>query len=488
MKPQLQRVPFEVKPAAERPRPAPPTARGPDDAFARSLAEQRAEVDRSGRQRHDRRRDVDVAGQGTEMVDEPGSRTRPARPDRDDSRVEGPQRSKDLERSSSLRDDSATDRVGERDHHDQPDDGQRDERGDEAPTSPQTTIVSSDEVTEAMVPMTPVVVSSQDLAEAPASVSTASAIPAAPTGDQMISISATSVISASSGEVSLVATMGDPAADAAGSDLADDGGSNRGDAANGSMSSATPGSGATAGAMPPLVSSPIASPVASQQTGDSAPSAMSSELTTVAAPVLEQAAASTGASTSVSDGAAVKVESTPTANPLAAPTSAPAKVEAPAAAATTQLAQPPAPATSPAEQLLQVLRPLRKFADGSHRLSVKLTPHDLGTVTVELSLRAGTLSLHLVAEQSSTGSMLQDQLHMLRKDLEQSGVRTGSFEVGQQAARRDQQSGESGRANRNRQTGRSDTVVDVTDASVVSTATTRTVQSTGGASRLDLRI
>jgi flagellar hook-length control protein FliK len=113
----------------------------------------------------------------------------------------------------------------------------------------------------------------------------------------------------------------------------------------------------------------------------------------------------------------------------------PLAVSAPDAAPVAPPASPPPPLQqSPAQQLLSVLRPLRKFADGSHRLSVRLSPDELGSVTVELSLRSGTLSMHMVAERSATGDLLHNQLHELRRELEQGGVRTGSFEVGQQAA------------------------------------------------------
>jgi flagellar hook-length control protein FliK len=143
---------------------------------------------------------------------------------------------------------------------------------------------------------------------------------------------------------------------------------------------------------------------------------------------------------------------------------------------------PPAPAPSPAHQLLSVLRPLRKFADGSHRLSVKLTPDELGSVTVELSLRSGTLSLHMVAEHSSTGDLLHDSMHELRRDLEQGGVRTGSFEVGQHASnRRDNSATPARQSTRSMSSADNSTTIDLT--------TPVHVNATGSAtSRLDVRI
>ncbi|MGD9794966.1 MAG: flagellar hook-length control protein FliK, partial [Acidimicrobiia bacterium] len=102
----------------------------------------------------------------------------------------------------------------------------------------------------------------------------------------------------------------------------------------------------------------------------------------------------------------------------------------------------------PWEQVLAVLRPTRRFTDGSHRLSIQMTPDDLGTVTIELSMDRGRLSMHMLTETQGAADALRSSLHELRADLEGSGQRTGSFEVAQQWAQHRQNQSEFARAAR----------------------------------------
>jgi len=92
-----------------------------------------------------------------------------------------------------------------------------------------------------------------------------------------------------------------------------------------------------------------------------------------------------------------------------------------------------------AQQLSAALRPLQQFVDGTHHLSIQLRPAELGTVTVELAMQGGELSLHLVAERTSTAHALRASVDELRADLEADGVRTGAFDIAQQYVGQHQQ-------------------------------------------------
>ncbi len=111
---------------------------------------------------------------------------------------------------------------------------------------------------------------------------------------------------------------------------------------------------------------------------------------------------------------------------------APAPVAASAPVTVSAAAQNTAAVLEPWQQVLSVMHPLRRFADGSHRLSISLQPEELGAVTVEFSLHRGTLDLHLVTERASAAEALRSALPALRAELEGSGARTGAFDVGGQ--------------------------------------------------------
>jgi flagellar hook-length control protein FliK len=222
----------------------------------------------------------------------------------------------------------------------------------------------------------------------------------------------------------------------------------------------------------------------SSDTGDGVPSPTNGAtlVTDTVAPAMFKAvvAASMEPSANIAPGAGDVAASKNVTNVAAVPTTV--AVSAPDAAPVAPPASsPPPPQQSPAQQLLSVLRPLRKFADGSHRLSVRLSPDELGSVTVELSLRSGTLSMHMVAERSATGDLLHNQLHELRRELEQGGVRTGSFEVGQQAADGRRNPTASAVAKTASSIGIDEPLIDVT--SISSGSPTRSADS-----RLDVRI
>jgi flagellar hook-length control protein FliK len=123
------------------------------------------------------------------------------------------------------------------------------------------------------------------------------------------------------------------------------------------------------------------------------------------------------------------------AAPVAAPTARVPQSAPAAAAGSTGAAATPEP---PSSQVLSVLRPVKRFSDGSHRLSIQLRPDDLGTVTVELAVHHGRLDLHMVADSAAATDSLRSSLHELRSEFEASGQRTGSFDVSQHGDRQHQ--------------------------------------------------
>jgi hypothetical protein len=135
-----------------------------------------------------------------------------------------------------------------------------------------------------------------------------------------------------------------------------------------------------------------------------------------------------------------------------------------------------------------VLRPTKQFSDGTHRLSIQLRPDDLGAVTVELALHDGRLSLHFVAENRAAADTLRASMHELRSELETTGQRTGSFEVGQHSGRGDR--GQDAPTGERRATF-ADYVDDpsgVISRPAVAAVHPTTARSVTGSSRLDVRI
>jgi flagellar hook-length control protein FliK len=141
--------------------------------------------------------------------------------------------------------------------------------------------------------------------------------------------------------------------------------------------------------------------------------------------------------------------------------------------------------TEPWQQMVEVLRPIKQFADGTHRLSIQLRPEDMGTINVELAVNKGTLSLHVVADTAATRDAINASLSQLRSEIEAGGVRTGSFGVGQQTAGDRQQTAAS---QRNARSVRSYALagIDAIDLTQASTAPTASHAAMDG--RLDLRI
>jgi flagellar hook-length control protein FliK len=65
-------------------------------------------------------------------------------------------------------------------------------------------------------------------------------------------------------------------------------------------------------------------------------------------------------------------------------------------------------------------------------LRLMLYPEDMGRIDLRLSSSSAGMSVSMVAQQASTGQMLESQLAQLRQSLDQAGIHLASLSVGQQ--------------------------------------------------------
>jgi flagellar hook-length control protein FliK len=101
------------------------------------------------------------------------------------------------------------------------------------------------------------------------------------------------------------------------------------------------------------------------------------------------------------------------------------------AAAPTVEPTPAAPAAPPppAEQLLAVMRPLQRTADGSYRIRIEMRPPELGRVDMRIEVKDGVVHASIHAEHAETADLVRNALDDLRARLDADGVRAGSLEV-----------------------------------------------------------
>jgi flagellar hook-length control protein FliK len=129
------------------------------------------------------------------------------------------------------------------------------------------------------------------------------------------------------------------------------------------------------------------------------------------------------------EGAGTDPGSTPdqdTPAPAPAPPAAPtAAVPAPAVPAATPVptAEPAAPAAPPvAGQVAQHVAVLRSAPDGTHTMTLVLTPETLGPVEVQVTLSQGSVDLALKSATEAGRAALLDALPDLRRDLASAGL------------------------------------------------------------------
>ena len=72
---------------------------------------------------------------------------------------------------------------------------------------------------------------------------------------------------------------------------------------------------------------------------------------------------------------------------------------------------------------------MRSQADGAHKLTLQLTPPELGRVEVDVHIQAGEVRVHLRAADAAAGSLLHESLGELRRGLEAQGLRVADVAV-----------------------------------------------------------
>jgi flagellar hook-length control protein FliK len=100
------------------------------------------------------------------------------------------------------------------------------------------------------------------------------------------------------------------------------------------------------------------------------------------------------------------------------------------AVAPPQSTEPADAQPTPWRQVADALREVRRDRDGSHSLTVRLDPPELGTVDVQVHVRDGRISVHASAHTDATRELLTRSLPDLRHALESHGLQTGSLDVG----------------------------------------------------------
>ncbi len=124
----------------------------------------------------------------------------------------------------------------------------------------------------------------------------------------------------------------------------------------------------------------------------------------------------------------------PAAAPAPAPGASPAAVAAPAVpttapAPTTEPAAPPAPAPPVSGQVAQQVAVLRTAPDGTHTMTVVLTPETLGPVEVQVTLSQGSVDLALKSATEAGRAVLLEALPDLRRDLASAGLSCSNASV-----------------------------------------------------------
>jgi flagellar hook-length control protein FliK len=91
--------------------------------------------------------------------------------------------------------------------------------------------------------------------------------------------------------------------------------------------------------------------------------------------------------------------------------------------------QPEAPAPPVAGQVAPAVATLASGPDGTHTMTLVLTPETLGQVEVRVTVTAGTLDLSLRGASEHGRAALLDALPDLRRDLEAAGLTCSRLQV-----------------------------------------------------------
>jgi hypothetical protein len=102
----------------------------------------------------------------------------------------------------------------------------------------------------------------------------------------------------------------------------------------------------------------------------------------------------------------------------------------PPAAGTTTGAAPDITEPAPWSQIAHAVRSVQRDRDGSHTMTVRLDPPELGSVDIEVRVHDGRLSVHATVDSAATRDLLTRALPELRSALESHGLPTASLDVG----------------------------------------------------------
>lgn len=92
-----------------------------------------------------------------------------------------------------------------------------------------------------------------------------------------------------------------------------------------------------------------------------------------------------------------------------------------------------ASAARPLEMIEQVARTIEaSLQQGKNSLRLQLNPADLGAIDIRLVSSGHRVSMTVIAEQASTGRLLESQVEQLRQNLADAGVQLSQVHVGQQ--------------------------------------------------------
>ncbi|MEO0483594.1 MAG: flagellar hook-length control protein FliK [Planctomycetota bacterium] len=101
----------------------------------------------------------------------------------------------------------------------------------------------------------------------------------------------------------------------------------------------------------------------------------------------------------------------------------------PARQTPTSAPAPTAKPQQPGAAVDQVARGMTGLLKNGGTMTLKLTPHELGELRVQVELREGVVSARFRAEQASARELLNGHLDTLRSALEARGVRVDRLEV-----------------------------------------------------------
>lgn len=176
----------------------------------------------------------------------------------------------------------------------------------------------------------------------------------------------------------------------------------------------TGGASFTAGAVASSGASAVASALASL--ASAAPGAPLSAAALVGQPSAARTALS-ALSSMASSGAAVGADTAPTAPLLAAAVAPTAGTATPVAAAPQTAAAPASAPPALAPQLTAPISSLVRSGDGQHTLTLRVSPEDLGPVTVKAHISGSSVTVELASGTAAGRDALRALLVDLRRDL-----------------------------------------------------------------------